>query len=88
MAKIDTAKAIIAAVQTLAPATDTAEDLQSEYFDTGPFVDADVAALGITADNLASCITLLQQINALMSGAANTPAIYRSTLNKVRRVTV
>lgn len=87
MAKVDTAKAIVAAVKALAPTADTAADLESEYFDVGEFGDADVASLGITAADLASCITLLQQVNLLMTGGANAPAIYRSTLNKVRRVT-
>jgi hypothetical protein len=46
MAKIETAKAIVKAVQSLALATDTAADLEAEYFDTqgAGWVDADVAA--------------------------------------------
>ncbi len=88
MAKQDTAKAIVKAVQSLATATDSAGDLEAEYFDAAGagWVDADVAALGITAAQLAGCITLLQQVNLLMTGAATTPAVYRSTLNQVRRV--
>ncbi len=88
MAKQDTAKAIIKAVQSLATATDSAADLEAEYFDAAGagWVDADVAALGITAAQLAGCITLMQQINLLMTGSAITPAMYRSTLNVVRRV--
>ncbi|MBP8291376.1 MAG: hypothetical protein KAX65_01310 [Caldilineaceae bacterium] len=88
MAKQDTAKAIIKAVQSLATATDSASDLEAEYFDIGNWTDADVAALGITAAQLASCLTVLQQIDALMTGAATTPAVYRTTLNTVRRVQV
>ena len=86
MAKIDTARAIVGAVQSLATATDSAPDLEAEYFDVGSWADEDVAALGITASDVASCITLLQQVQALMSGAATTPAVYRATINKVRRV--
>lgn len=86
MAKIDTAKAIVNAVKALSTPTDLATDLVAEYFDAGTFVDADVAALGITADTLAACITLLQQVDALMTGQATSPSMYRATLNKVRRV--
>ena len=86
MAKIDTAKAIVSAVKTLTTATDLALDLEAEYFDVGTFIDEDVAALGITASDLASCITLLQQITALMTGQVTSPATYRSTLNKMRRL--
>lgn len=86
MAKIETARAIVQAVQSLTTAADSASDLEAEYFDVGSFVDADVAALGVTASDLAGCITLLQQVAALMTGGATTPAVYRTTLNKVRRV--
>lgn len=86
MAKTATAQAIVAAVQSLATATDSAADLEAEYFDAGAWADGDVAPLGITASDLSSCITLLQQVNKLMTGQATSPAMYRSTLNKVRRV--
>ncbi len=86
MAKLDTARAIVAAVKTLAPITDTAEALEAEYFDAGTFTDVDVVALGITATDLAACLTLVQQVNLLMTGEATTPAIYRASVNKVRRV--
>jgi hypothetical protein len=86
MAKIQTARAIVQAVQSLATAADSAADLEAEFFDVGAFTDADVAALGITASDLAGCITLLQQVKALMSGQATAAAMYRTTLNKVRRV--
>lgn len=88
MAKLNTAKAIVGAVQALAATADDAADLEAEYFDAGTWVDDDVAALGITADNLASCLTLLQQFDKLMTNQATTPAAYRSTLNRVRRVAV
>jgi hypothetical protein len=75
-------------VQSLALATDTAADLESEYFDTQGtgWVDADVEPLGISAAALASCVSVLGQVNALMTNQATTPAMYRSTLNAVRRV--
>ncbi len=86
MSKLNTAAAIVKAVQSLAVAADSASDLEAEYFDVGAPLDADVAPLGLTADDIAACVTLLQQIIALMGGQATTPAVYRATLNKVRRV--
>lgn len=88
MAKIDTAKAVVRAVQSLTTATDTAGDLEKEYFDVagGGWVDADVAAIGITAAQLASCLTLLQQFAKLMTAQATTPIDNTASLNQVRRV--
>ena len=88
MAKLDTAKAIVSAVKTLTTVNDLSGDLVSEYFDAGTFVDADVAALGITAAQLASCITLLEQAGKFMNSEATTPIMHRVTLNAVRRVSV
>ena len=86
MAKLDTAKAIVRTVQSLAQATDSAGDLEAEYFDVGNWTDEDVSAIGITAAQLSACLTLLQQIDLLMTGQATTPSMYRTTLNQVRRV--
>ena len=86
--KLEMAKAVISAVQSLAFVTDTALDLTAEYFGAGTITDDDVAPLGITAATLASCITLLQQVENLMVGSATSPAIYRTTLNQVRRISV
>jgi hypothetical protein len=86
MAKIETAKAIIRAVQSLATAADDGPDFEAEYFDVGNWTDEDVAAIGITAAQLAAGLTLLQQVNLLMTGEATTPAVYRTTLNQLRRV--
>ena len=86
MAKIETAKAILRAAQSLTEVTDSASDLEAEYFDVGNWTDEDVAALGITAAQLAAGLTLLQQVNLLMTGEATTPAVYRTTLNQLRRV--
>jgi hypothetical protein len=86
MAKIETAKAIIGAVRSLTTAADDGPDVVAEYFDVGNWTDADVAPLGITAAQLAAGLTLLQQVNLLMTGEATTPAVYRTTLNQLRRV--
>ena len=86
MARIETAKAIVRAVQSLATAMDSAADLEAEYFDIGNWTDEEVSAIGITAAQLAAGLTLLQQVNLLMTGEATTPAVYRTTLNQLRRV--
>ena len=88
MAKLETAKAIIRTVQSLATATDSAADLEKEYFDVAGagWTDEDVAALGITAAQLAACITTLQQFAKLMTAQATTPLDNTATLNQVRRV--
>lgn len=84
--KLDMAKAVIRAIQSLAPAADNSADLVAEYFDAGTVVDDDLAALGIDVATLASCITMLQQVDLLMTNQATSAAMYRTTLNKVRRV--
>lgn len=86
MSKLATATAIVQAVQSLASAADGASDLEAEYFDVGAPQDEDVTALGLTAADIAACVTLLQQVHKLMTNQATTPAAYRTTLNKVRRV--
>ncbi len=86
MAKANTAKAIVDAVKTLSTVNDLGPDLVAEYFDVGTFTDEDVASLGITATQLASCITLLEQVGHLMNNEATVPAMYRATLNLVRRI--
>ena len=91
MAKLETAKAIVAAVKTLTTVNDGAGDLVQEYWDppcNGIFTDDDVAALGITAAQLTACITTLEQAALFMAGSATTPVVHRVTLNAVRRVTV
>ena len=90
MAKVDTAKAIIRTVQSLAMATDAAENLVAEYWDAAGegWVDVDVVTLGITAAQLTACITLLEQIDLLMTNQATTPSMYRGTLNHARRINV
>jgi hypothetical protein len=88
MAKLATAQAIVRTVQSLAAATDSATDLEKEYFDVqgAGWVDGDVEALGITAAQLGGCLTLLQQFAKLMTAQATTPLDNTATLNSVRRV--
>ena len=87
MAKLETARAIVAAVKTLTTVNDVAGDLVAEYWDLGGgFTDEDVAPLGITAAQLTACITTLEQAALFMEGSATTPVVHRVTLNAVRRV--
>lgn len=86
MQKLKTAQAIVSTVQSLALATDDADNLVKEYFDAGTFTDEDLAALGITAAQLAACITLLEQVDKLMTNQATSTADFTATLNSVRRV--
>ncbi len=93
--KQKTAEFIVKLVQGMAPTADGAVDAIAEYFDVAGagWVDADVAALGITAAQLAACVTFIEQIPKLMLGTIAgdghsdiAPANYRATLNAVRRV--
>ena len=71
MAKIDTAKAVVAQVQQLATPMDGAPDIFQEYWDIvnsgGAFTNEDVAPLGITAAQLVDCITVIEAFNTLMA---------------------
>jgi cell fate (sporulation/competence/biofilm development) regulator YlbF (YheA/YmcA/DUF963 family) len=88
MAKIETAKAVIEPVKAVAETADVAKDRIKEYFDLAGdgWVDADVAALGITAAQLASCITFLENFDKFMTNQVAAQADYTAVLNAVRRV--
>ena len=86
MAKIDLAKAIIYQVQTLAKPMDESSDVLQEYFDSGiTFTDGDVEALGITAAQVTACTTLLENVGKFFGGTEPVNAVYRTTVNAVRR---
>jgi hypothetical protein len=77
---------------TLAQVADKLANLETVYFDRGydsgggdPIVDGDVVSLGITAAQLGSLITLIQQLNNFLGNSAVTAADYDSTLNAVRK---
>jgi hypothetical protein len=76
---------------TLAQVADRLANLESVYFDRGynsggsdPIGDIDVASLGVTAAQLGSLITLIQQLNNFLGNSAVTTADYDATLNAVR----
>lgn len=89
MAKIDLAKTIIWRTQQLIETMDNGPDVLQEYFDGGfSFVDADVAALGVTAAQVTACLTLLENAGKFFAGTSPANATYRTTVNAVRRVSV
>jgi len=73
--------------QALANIADVASDLEKEYFDAGynNMTQEDLGALNVTPAEIASIITVLQQLKKLVSNEATTPADYMASLNKVRR---
>jgi hypothetical protein len=91
MAKLETATAIVAVVQSLTTAVDGAGDRWQEYWDirntAGVFTDQDVAPLGITSAQLDSCISLLDAFGDFLTGADQGGAqVWRTSINQVRRV--
>lgn len=92
MNKLGTAQAIVACAQTLTTVLDTGPDVWQEYFDVvnadGAFTDEDVAPLGITANDLVSCVTLLDNMKKFFGAEVPNPDAYRIVVNKIRRVQV
>jgi hypothetical protein len=71
---------------------DTANTLINAYFDRGygsggtnEILDSDLVDAGLTAANIASFITLAQQLQALRNGQAVAVGDYDATLNTLRR---
>ena len=94
-AKLETVMAIVRCVQSLADATDKADDLVQEYFDvgTGSLTDEELGAIGMTVATMTACVTLLQQFSRFMRDPALNvdpefliDAKYVTTLNQVRRM--
>lgn len=80
-----------AASTTLAQVADQFADLFTVYFDRGyntgganPIADEDVAALGITAADIAAGITLAEQIQNFLNSQAALQSDYDQTLNALR----
>jgi len=76
---------------TLAQISDALANLESVYFDRGynsggsnPITNDDVSSLNITAADLASLITLIQQLNNFLGNSAVTTGDYDATLSTVR----
>jgi hypothetical protein len=83
---------VLGTATALAQALSTADSLVSAYFDRGygsgganEIVDSDLATAGISPAQLASAITLFQQLQTLRNGGAVATADYDATLNVLRR---
>jgi len=88
MSNIESARALIGAVQTTSHAVDNAADLEAEHFAVGndAMSAEELSALGIDQATLDACVTFLKQLGNFASNAAVTTGDYRTTLNKVRRL--
>jgi hypothetical protein len=92
MMRNDYIRQVTTTATALSQAFDNANTLISVYFDRGygsgganEILDSDLADLGLTAAQLASAITLYQQLQALRNGGAVAAADYDATLNVLRR---
>ncbi len=91
MVKLETIKAIIGTVQTLSLATDDGINRWQEYWDIrntiGDFTEDDVEPIGVTLNQLNSCISFLEAFNKFIEGdLVQTPNTWRTTINQVRRI--
>lgn len=90
MQRLQTAAAVVRAVQGLTETMDSAPDVYQEYWDvvngSGSFTDEELELLGITAAQLVSCITVLENLNKFFAGEAVAANSYRATVNTMRRV--
>lgn len=77
-------------ITALAQSFATALALKDTYYDRGydgssAITTDDLAGTDLTPAQIASAITLFEQIQALRHGGAVVPGDYDSTLNKLRR---
>ena len=87
MEKLELAKAIVMSTQAIIDVMDNGPDVLQEYFDSGvTFTDADVEPLGIVATDITACLTALENAGKFFSGDSPANAVYRVTVNQVRRV--
>lgn len=86
--RLELAKAIIRQAQHHLAAMDENQDVLQEYWDSGSvaFTDEEVAELGLTAVEVNACLTLLENAGKFYGGTNPTNAIYRTTINAIRRV--
>ncbi len=83
---------VILRMRRLAEVADVGDSLAKEWSDSGfgsgggnEIVDGDLTDFQITAAELTSAITLLQQFNNFVGNSAVLQGDYMATLNKVRR---
>jgi len=84
--KIQLAQAILFQTQLHARPMEENGDVWQEYWDSGvTFSDEDLEPLGVTADQIAACITLLENAGKFYAGDTPAVALYRMTINAVKR---
>lgn len=93
--KIAYLRDLIRVMQELDTIFDNAPDIENEYFDLGynsggarQVIDADVAQWGLTAANIGSGITLIQQVKNLAGNTAVTTGDYALTTNVFKRAPI
>ena len=86
---------LIRRLQELDTLFDDAADIENEYFDLGynsggarEVIDADVIQWGLTAANIGSGITLIQQIKNMAGNTAVTTGDYAATTNIFKRAPI
>lgn len=88
--RVSTAAAVVRSVQSLSAPMDTAGDVWQEFWDvvnsSGAYNDQELEPLGITAAQLASCVTVLENFNKFVQGNSPANDVYRATINTMRRV--
>lgn len=88
--KLQTAAAVVRCVQSLAAPMDAAGDIWQEFWDvvngSESYTDEELTALGITAAQLGSCVTVLENFNKFMTGNSPANDVYRTSVNAMRRV--
>ena len=87
--KLELAKTIIAIIQSVINIMDNGPDVWQQFFDAPDhvFTDDELASLGITANDLIACVTMLENTKKFFAGVPEFPpvnAVYRQTVNAVR----
>lgn len=91
--KIEFVEKLRSLVDTIGAVMDAEGDVYQLYFDRGyngggadPIVDGDITSTGLTAAEVTSAITLLENLVAFFNGTSPVNAQYRVTVNSVRRL--
>ena len=87
--RLQTAQAIIRVVQSMIPPMDQALDVFDEYWDIAgavPFTDEELVSIGITADQLGTLVTVVENYQKFMVNDAPAAIEYKAALNMARRL--
>jgi hypothetical protein len=86
MSKLELAQAVIYQTQLHIKPMDEGQDILQWYFDSGyTYTDADLESLGITASQLISFLTFLENAKKFYAGENPANAVYRVTVNTARK---